>query len=216
MPLQVLPAGPEDATRAVEIETAAYGPNPISPYLFPGPVSNSAVDARPSILSQQLADDNACRWAKVVDSELVQQGQDGMIAFSMWYFWDTARPQGFKFSADHGPASNAEACELFFGGMIRKKHERFGEQPHAYLKLLHTDPAHQRRGAGAMLLKWGVAEADRLGIPSYLEASPDGRPLYEKHEFREVDKLVVDFGKWGGPTAYETSLMLRPVQGTTA
>lgn len=74
---------------------------------------------------------------------------------------------------------------------------------------MHTDPSQQRRGAGSMLLKWGIAESDRLGIPAYLEASDEGRPLYEKHGWRSVDTLVVDFSKWGGPSKCETQLMLR-------
>lgn len=77
------------------------------------------------------------------------------------------------------------------------------------LKLLHTDPSHQRRGAGSMLLEWGIAESKRLGLPAYLEASEEGFPLYEKHGWRVVDTLVVDFSKWGGPSRNETMLMLR-------
>lgn len=61
-----------------------------------------------------------------------------------------------------------------------------------------------------MLLKWGAAEADRLGLPSYLEASEEGRPLYEKHGFRSVGKLVTDFSKWNGPADAEVVLMVRP------
>jgi GNAT superfamily N-acetyltransferase len=77
------------------------------------------------------------------------------------------------------------------------------------LKLLHTDPKHQRRGAGSMLLKWGTAEADRLCLPAYLESSAEGRILYERHGWREVGKLVVDLRKWGGPSDTCSTLMLR-------
>lgn len=78
------------------------------------------------------------------------------------------------------------------------------------LKLLHTDPEQQKRGAGSMLLKWGADEADRLGLPSYLEASEAGRPLYEKFGYETVDVLHVDFSKWGGPADGSCCLMLRP------
>jgi predicted acetyltransferase len=81
------------------------------------------------------------------------------------------------------------------------------------LKLLHTDPQHQRRGAASMLLKWGTDEADRLGIPSYLESSEEGRPLYEKFGYETVDVVTVDFSKWGGPTDASSCLMLRPAKG---
>ena len=78
------------------------------------------------------------------------------------------------------------------------------------LKLLHTNPEHQRRGAASMLLKWGADEADRLGLESYLEASPDGKFLYEKRGFRELETIKMDFSKWGGPKDHPTTLMLRP------
>lgn len=62
-----------------------------------------------------------------------------------------------------------------------------------------------------MLLKWGAEEADRLGLESYLEASPEGKPLYEKTGFITVDTLTVDMSKWGGPASHSTALMMRPV-----
>lgn len=79
----------------------------------------------------------------------------------------------------------------------------------ADLKLLHTDPDHQRRGAGSKCLEWGTAEADRLGLVSYLEASEEGRPLYEKFGFKEVDRIVVDLSKWGSPIEATAYLMAR-------
>jgi hypothetical protein len=43
-----------------------------------------------------------------------------------------------------------------------------------------------RRGAGSMLVKWGTDQADERGIPCYLESSPEGFGLYNKHGFKEV------------------------------
>jgi GNAT superfamily N-acetyltransferase len=77
------------------------------------------------------------------------------------------------------------------------------------LKLLHTDPDHQRRGAGSKCLEWGTAEADRLGLVSYLESSEEGRPLYEKFGFKEVGRIVVDLSKWGASTQAKAYQMVR-------
>lgn len=60
-----------------------------------------------------------------------------------------------------------------------------------------------------MLLQHFADEADKRGLESYLEATDEGRPLYEKFGYETVDKLVTDFGKWGGPDNVETCLMLR-------
>lgn len=65
-----------------------------------------------------------------------------------------------------------------------------------------------------MLIKWGLAEADRLGLPSFLESSPAGRPLYEKYGFRTIATLKVDLSPWGGPANVEIPLMLRPAGGS--
>jgi hypothetical protein len=62
-----------------------------------------------------------------------------------------------------------------------------------------------------MLLKWGAEEADRLGLDTYLEASPEGKPLYEKAGYKSVDTLTVDLSPWGGPASHSTELMVRPV-----
>lgn len=49
-----------------------------------------------------------------------------------------------------------------------------------------------------MLIKWGLAKADELKLPAYLEASKAGKPLYLKHGFEEIDRLEYDLTKWGG------------------
>ncbi len=61
-----------------------------------------------------------------------------------------------------------------------------------------------------MLLQHLAAEADRLGLPTYLEASEEGAPLYEKNGFRRVATIITDLSRWNGPVDAETVLMLRP------
>jgi hypothetical protein len=128
MPLQVVPAGEEDATRAVSIEMAAYGPNPINSILFPGPFP-SGNNHRAEDLSRQLREDPGCKWMKVIDTDLADKGDESMIAFSKWYIWDPPRPKGYEPSVHWGPGCNIEACELFFGGMRKKQDERLGGKP---------------------------------------------------------------------------------------
>lgn len=79
---------------------------------------------------------------------------------------------------------------------------------------MHTDPAHQGRGAGSMILKHFADEADKLGLESYLEASEKGQPLYEKFGYETVEVFVVDLSKWDGPEKSENCLMVRkPTMG---
>ncbi|OAA69076.1 acetyltransferase, GNAT family [Cordyceps fumosorosea ARSEF 2679] len=211
MGLQVKSAGEQDAARSVVIEKVAYGRGSISDIIFPGPASEDADGAREAQMLKSLREDPAsCLWLQVVDEDRVGTGQHGMVCFSMGYLWlSTPPPPTTTTRRVWGPGSNPEACERFFGGMTSKWAERMGNKPHFYLKLLHTDPTYQRRGAASMLLKRWAERADEHGLESYLEATEEGRPLYEKFGYETVDVLVTDFSKWGGPDKFETCLMLR-------
>ncbi|KAK5996605.1 hypothetical protein PT974_01942 [Cladobotryum mycophilum] len=205
MVLQVAPAGEADAPRAITIENLAYGPSPNSRVLFPGPFPEGDT-FRLNALVEGRRKDPACQWMKVVDTELASGGGDGTIAFTQFFVWER---ESINHPREWGPGTNVEACEALFGGMKAKWWERFQGRPHLYLKLLHTDPAHQRRGAGGMLLTYITNEADRLGLEAYLEATPEGFPLYIKYGFEELDRHSVDFSKWGGDSEPESVLMLR-------
>lgn len=143
MPLHVSPAGPADAPRSVAIEGAAYGPNPNSAALFPGPFPPGneirADEIRADTLRAQLAADPACRWVKVVDTDLEAAGTDGMVAFSMWYFWSTPRDT-LPPRPPWGPGTNPEACELFFGAMRDEWTRRWAGKPHACESSLPLHP----------------------------------------------------------------------------
>jgi GNAT superfamily N-acetyltransferase len=64
------------------------------------------------------------------------------------------------------------------------------EQPHFYLSLLGTDPAHAGRGLGMALLAESLARIDREGMPAYLESSnPVNNHRYERHGFAKVGEF---------------------------
>lgn len=74
---------------------------------------------------------------------------------------------------------------------------------------MHTSPAHQRRGAGSMMLSWGIEQAKAKNLLLYLEASPEGRRLYQKFGFLVEKVHSVDLSKWGGPAKSDTPIMTR-------
>lgn len=77
------------------------------------------------------------------------------------------------------------------------------------LKLLHTDPKHQRRGAASLLLQSMVDEADKLGLPVLLESSEEGHKLYQKYGFKDVEVLEIDMSKWRHGIAHLSWAMVR-------
>ncbi|KAF1995860.1 hypothetical protein P154DRAFT_525963 [Amniculicola lignicola CBS 123094] len=71
-------------------------------------------------------------------------------------------------------------------------------KPYMMLNSLATHPDHERRGAGSMIVKWGVEKADELNIETYLNSSKIARPLYERHGFVLVEGVEFDRTVWGG------------------
>ncbi|KAL8656807.1 MAG: hypothetical protein Q9226_002545 [Calogaya cf. arnoldii] len=72
-------------------------------------------------------------------------------------------------------------------------------EPQWLLSLLVTDPTHQGKGAGTMLIDWGTRKADTMGVRCFVDASPAGLGLYRRLGFeKEVGELEVDLGRYKG------------------
>ncbi|KIY48476.1 acyl-CoA N-acyltransferase [Fistulina hepatica ATCC 64428] len=72
----------------------------------------------------------------------------------------------------------------------RKAH--FGGNPFWYLQMLVVHPSYQRMGVGRELMSSGLSRADESSLPTYVEATMRGLPVYEKTGFRVVGH--VEFG----------------------
>jgi ribosomal protein S18 acetylase RimI-like enzyme len=69
---------------------------------------------------------------------------------------------------------------------------RHPDEPHWYLPLIGTDPAHQGRGQGTALMAYALAECDRQRVPAYLESSnPRNISLYQRHGFEALAPIQV-------------------------
>jgi GNAT superfamily N-acetyltransferase len=62
------------------------------------------------------------------------------------------------------------------------------------ISVLATLPKHQRRGAGSLLMTEFCKQADQAGHRSYVEASPLGKPTYQRFAFemRDTFSVVID------------------------
>jgi GNAT superfamily N-acetyltransferase len=64
------------------------------------------------------------------------------------------------------------------------------EEPHYYLSLLGTHPAHRGRGIGIGLLADNLALIDAQGAPAYLESTnPGNHQRYERLGFEQVGEF---------------------------
>jgi GNAT superfamily N-acetyltransferase len=65
-----------------------------------------------------------------------------------------------------------------------------------YLAALVCHEDHQGKGAGAMLMRYGLNQGNDLSADIYLEASPPGVPVYNHFGFKEIDRVVVLDGQF--------------------
>lgn len=81
----------------------------------------------------------------------------------------------------------------------------------ADLASIAVHPEHQHRGAGSLLLQWGVNIAEQFDIPIYTEASKSGYGLYEKMGFERLThvRLIHPADVIGGDEDVEIPLVVR-------
>jgi GNAT superfamily N-acetyltransferase len=119
-------------------------------------------------------------------------------------------------------------CNETFGDWARKHRELMADRDHwctvthfckhscpsltsADLEILATDPAYQGKGAGSLMMRWGLEKADEQKVEAYLEASPDAVPLYHKFGFRGAGRTDTHIdNERVKDTWYRNLFMIRP------
>jgi ribosomal protein S18 acetylase RimI-like enzyme len=88
------------------------------------------------------------------------------------------------------------------GARIRRSHavmraleRRHPHEPHWYLAVLGTDPAHQGEGVGSALVRHVLDDRANTTEPAYLETETEANvPFYERHGFEVIGELDVPSG----------------------
>lgn len=116
-----------------------------------------------------------------------------------------AAPGRWKVKPTEEAAVAVPAVRLFGPGLVRavrflaaleKVHP---PEPHWYLAILATDPAHQGRGIGSALLAPVLDRCDSEGLPAYLESTRESTvAFYARHGFTVTEPLTIA----DGPTLY--------------
>lgn len=93
-----------------------------------------------------------------------------------------------------------------------RKHKQYfeGKGPHIFIHTLAVSPNYQRMGCGSKLMENTIKEADQLGLTCYLEASHEGKPLYLRYGFQEVEKLLIQSSN--KEQKFVLTLMIRPAK----
>ena len=149
-----------------------------SPDLTPEELEQTSADRRKALKEDPLA-----HFMKVTDTETGQ-----IIAYAQWSINTVDRTEEQMERVTNlrspPPDANVQAWNDFFGHIVEARKTILGPKPAAFLRVLTTLPEHHRRGAGTMLVKYGCDKADEAGIRAYLEASPMGKPLYDRFRFQ--------------------------------
>ncbi|KAF2133082.1 hypothetical protein P153DRAFT_334003 [Dothidotthia symphoricarpi CBS 119687] len=127
-------------------------------------------------------------WLKVVD-----EGAENKIVGAAWYkiYKEDPFQHEEEEVVDWYPENSTRE---FVGQALEQLDEprRNGAQkPHIFLNILFTHPSYRSRGVGSTLLTWGIEKADELDVEFWLDATPLGKPLYEKHGFELVKRNPV-------------------------
>jgi ribosomal protein S18 acetylase RimI-like enzyme len=163
----------------------AFADDPVQRFLFP---SDRAYETRGTA--------NFALLVRRVLAVGVAEVTDGLEGAALWMppradFLDGAG--GYVFAARSAwlvRANLGNARALL--GALAKHHPH---EPHWYLPVLGTDPAHQGRGAGSALLTRALARSDAAGLPAYLESSKERNlPFYQRHGFEVVGHIRIPNG----------------------
>lgn len=123
-------------------------------------------------------------------------------AVAVWAGPQVGKPR----AADFGPAVLPMLRSLRPTGLRRLRaydevDRKHPHEPHWYLAILATDPAHQRQGLGSMVMAPALERADETGVGCYLESSKaENVPYYRRHGFEVTEEVHLDGGK--GPTVW--------------
>ncbi|WP_329026300.1 GNAT family N-acetyltransferase [Streptomyces sp. NBC_00690] len=151
--------------------TAAFADEAVMAWVLPDP--DTRIQQMHSMFGSSLggAADAGALMLAVADGE--------RIGASIW-LPRTGRPQPMELPTGSDPAS------LRLRAVQKATDTRCPERAHLYLQSMAVLPEHRGRGAGSMMLTYGLAQAKERGLPVYLEASTrDNRTLYARHGFRD-------------------------------
>ncbi|KUI54739.1 hypothetical protein VP1G_02091 [Cytospora mali] len=178
--LKIRPGVPSDIRCMCDTFLDAFSGNMVGRTFFPR-ASDSAHKFWIDALNEEIHDPNA-RFIVVEDTST---SPPTFIAFAKWVVpLPSGAPQPVlpeDWPEDGDPA----LAKVFFKKLADMHVEVMADRPHWYLELIATKQEYQGRGAGGLLMRWGVDRADEEGVECYLDATPEGISLYGKFGFRD-------------------------------
>ncbi|CAH0024433.1 unnamed protein product [Clonostachys rhizophaga] len=117
-----------------------------------------------------------------------------VIAFANWVSPNNKPNSTRPLYPDSG--DNKELAAFYFPYLQAQRTKNMAGRNCWYLAALVCHEDYQGKGAGGLLLRYGLNRADEMAADVYLEASPPGVPIYKRFGFKEIDRVVVLDGQF--------------------
>jgi GNAT superfamily N-acetyltransferase len=211
MVIQVEPLIDVEYEEYTRLQYAAFrSSGGISSFIFP---TETPVDAMHAIIEKgqrKMRETSNAHYAKVTDS-----GSAQLLAIAHWKVFDRERTieeqQAFEKTRSPLPGVNHLAWNDYYGH-VQQSRQKLGTRPCLTVHIFATHPAHRRKGHGAMLLQHILTQADEYRLEVYLEASEEGKLLYEKFGFQLISEKDFHLEKYGGFGTDRNTIMIRPAK----
>jgi GNAT superfamily N-acetyltransferase len=205
MPLHLLPATLSDIPTLTNIHLSAFMLVRINQALYPKGLTQPILTATESRHRTTFLHDPTARYIKIIDTDR----NNKTIAFAEFHLFLTPEEEASRqdLKPKTWPEDTNLALATEYWGHIVAARRRMEGVPHVFLGIIATEPGEGRRGAGKMLMRWGVERADEVGMEMFLEASPMGVGLYRGFGFEEAGKFEVGIGEG---ERYVHKVMVRP------
>ncbi|KAI1375400.1 putative GNAT family acetyltransferase [Hypoxylon crocopeplum] len=178
MVLEMSPATQADARRIAEIHMAAFEDNAMLRAQFPTNMVREALQRSVELKASADIDDTNITVLIVRDLHCQCKEKDNVIAFAKWShpILDTENYVEAPWIWPDG------TDEKILAAWTKKTEEAFeravGAVPCYRLTFIGTDPSHERRGAGSLLVGWGMERSRADHAPIYLESTLEAAPFY--------------------------------------
>ena len=182
---------PDEADKSKSSSSSVNASSPAPP---PSASEIELTVTRIGDLIDHIATDATARCVKAFDPHTGE-----IVATGHWHFYLSPSTDAHIFPVfRYPPTGNPELGAHFFGSLLRVQEEHMRGQAYFFMRLLVVLPSYQGKGIGTRLLRWGLEQADRLRVRTWIDASPAGLRLYKKLGWEEVSTLEIDLGAWGG------------------
>jgi GNAT superfamily N-acetyltransferase len=161
-------------------------------HLLTGPSTTENIDTLTRKCVEAEKDPHV-RFVKATDPT----GQ--IVACAKWLVYQEGNTEEELNEMFKMPTTFPDTWNPIFEYLNDNRRKTMVRRPYYFLSILATHPEHHRKGAGRKLVKWGTDLADEQGIECYLEASIEGRPLYERLGFRVVKETSFSLEDYGRP-----------------